>query len=181
MIRIRFLYFFFCLLFLNSCNYADRTDYFFPVDYKNWAIVIYNCKNADKCPEQNGRVQIKIPMNGIFFTSNKRPEGILNNRYFILDKNGIVHKILPSKDSIAKNDTTSFYVSVESYQSLNFNSNEYAHTNSRNSKDQYINLDEIVIFKISKGYSTTPITTSDSDKYLDLVISKILKKDIKCN
>ena len=166
-----------------SCKHAEKIDYVFPPNYEGWAIIVYNCKSGDEFFKENNRIKIKIPDNGILFTSNKRPDGILDNNYYSFDNSGKLIKILSSMDSIAKDDSTSSYIAVESYQSHSFNRTDYESKEkniSTTDKHEKINLDEIVIFKISKGYSNTPITIEDTNKYMDSIIAYIVKNNIEC-
>jgi hypothetical protein len=169
--RIKVLLFIFCFC---SCKKAEKTDYVFPLNYNGWAIVFYNVKNEKKFEERDNRTEVQIPQNGILFTSNKRPEGVLDNRYLFKSKNGKYNKIYPSLSSISKNDTISSYVLVKSYQSLKINKSYYLNK-SINNRDEWVSYDEIVIFKIANGFSDTIVTKKDVDKYLDSIKKQIIK------
>ena len=170
--RIKVLLFIFCFC---SCKKAEKTDYIFPLNYNGWAIVFYNFKHEKKCEEKDNRTKVEIPQNGILFTSNKRPDGILNNRYFIKSKNGKYNQIYPSLSSIPNNDTISSYVLVESYQSVKINKSNYLNKSINYNKDEFVSYDEIVIFKIGTGFSDTIVNKKDVDKYFDSIKKQIIK------
>lgn len=177
MIQInKYLKVFLMFFYFSSCKFAEKTDYIFPNNYKGWAIVIYDFKNGKQCEEIGGRVQVEIPQNGILFTSTKRPEGILDNKYFSKNIDGSYSKIYPSINSISKSDTTSLYVLVESYQSIKINESYYSNKSTINSNDNWINYDELVIFKIASGISDTIVNKMAFDEYLESIKKQLIEK-----
>lgn len=158
-----------------SCQNAEKTDYIFPINYEGWAIVFYNIQNGKKFKKIDNRTTIEIPQNGVLFTSNKRPEGILHNKYFLKVKKGKYKRIYSSLSSIPRNDSISSYVLVESYQSIKINMSYYLSKNGNYKKEDWLNYDEMVIFKIKTGFSDTVVNKKDVDRYLDSIIQTIIK------
>ncbi len=155
----------FLLCILNSCQMAEKVDYIFDKNFNGWAIIIFNSKNGKEETKIKGRIQLEIPPNGILFTKSKRPEGILDNYYFIKNNNEQKKKIYSSLEKIPKKDTLTPYVLVESYHSLKF----------KDSKEDWLNFDEIIIFKITKGFNDTKASKLEVDTYISS-IEPYLKK-----
>jgi hypothetical protein len=155
----------FLLSFLNSCQNAEKVDFIFDNDFKGWAIIIFNSNKGIEETKDKGRVKLKIPSNGILFTKSKRPEGILDNRYYIKDDNGDKIKIYSSIEEIPHKDSLTPYVLVESYQSLKF----------KTVTEDWLNFDNVIIFKITKGFNDTTASKLEIDTYISSIKQNLIQ------
>lgn len=146
---------------LSSCKMAEKVDYVFPNNFNGWAIVVFDSKNGEQPIYNSGRMQLNLPHNGILFTKQKSLDGILDNHYYIKNTQGRLSKMYESIASVPRNDTSTPYILVESYQSLKF-----METDSITKKEEWISFDNVILFKVVRGFSDTAASSEEIDKYI---------------
>lgn len=91
-------------LFLLAYNYASPKTFLIPADYKGTIRIIYEENCGETLHKENGRQILRFPENGILIL-NEKFDGGVNNKYYLVDKNGNrteVNQILDSKDRTKK-------------------------------------------------------------------------------
>ncbi len=150
---------------------AEKVDYVFPNNFKGWAIVVFDSKNGEQPTYDGGRVQLNLPPNGILFTKQKSLDGILDNRYYIKNTQGGLSKMYESIGSIPRNDTSTPYVLVESYQSLKF-----MKTDSFTKKEEWISFDNVILFKVVRGFNDTTANSEEIEKYVASIKQVLIRQ-----
>ena len=82
------------ILNFSSCIMtAEPETFLVPIDFRGRVNIIYNQKCGEEPEFENDRRIYRIPNNGLLLTKFKKPSGLIDHQYYLVNENGTRTKL----------------------------------------------------------------------------------------